>query len=221
GGVAVARLVSPAMTSHLESTRQSYDTVAADYHELVAEGFPADPYHRSVLGLFADLVTAAGGRLVGDLGCGPGHVAAYLAGLGLDVLGIDLSPEMVAVARTEYPQLRFEVGSLLGLDLPDRQLAGAVAWNALVHTPADELPLAFAEIYRVLAPGGLLAHSFKIGEGSTHLDKAYGHELSLDVYRYTPELVRELLAAAGFVVVGTMIDGGKSPHAYVLVHKPQ
>jgi hypothetical protein len=32
-------------------------------------------------------------------------------------------------------------------------------------------------------------HAFKIGEGSTHLDEAYGHELSLDVYRYAPELV--------------------------------
>jgi SAM-dependent methyltransferase len=207
------------MSSRLETTRRSYDTVAVDYHELVAEGFPADPYHRSVLGLFVDLVTGGGGGLVGDLGCGPGQVAVYLAGLGLDVVGIDLSPEMVRVARSEYPEVRFEVGSLFGLELPDKGLAGAVVWNALVHTPADELPLAFAEIFRVLAPGGLLAHSFKIGEGSTHLDRGYGHELSLDVYRYAPELVRELLAAAGFVEVGMMIDEGERPHAYVLVRK--
>jgi len=130
------------MSSRLETTRRSYDTVAADYHELVAEGFPADPYHRSVLGLFVDLVTGGGGGLVGDLGCGPGQVAVYLAGLGLDVVGIDLSPEMVRVARSEYPEVRFEVGSLFGLELPDKGLAGAVVWNALVHTPADELPLA-------------------------------------------------------------------------------
>jgi SAM-dependent methyltransferase len=213
------------MTSYLETTRRSYDTVAADYHKLLRDVLASHSYERSVLGLFAELVTAGGGGLVGDLGCGTGRVTTYLAGLGLDVFGVDLSPEMVAVARAEYPELRFEVGSLLGLDVPDGQLASALAWYSLVHTPADELPVAFAEIYRVLAPGGLLVHAFKTGEGSTHLDEAYGHELSLDVYRYAPELVGELLAGAGFVEVATLtraaIGDEKTPQAYVLVRKPQ
>lgn len=205
-----------------EPTRQSYDTVAANYHELVVKDFPADPYHRALLGIFIDLVSAAPDDLIGDLGCGPGHVTDYLTKRGLNAFGIDLSPGMVEFARAEYPDLRFDVGSLLNLDLPDSHLAGAVAWNSLVHNPADEIAIAFAEIYRVLAPGGLLAHSFKIGDGnSKHVDHAYGHNVSLDIYKYPPGQIAQLLAEAGFVEVGTLLDTGERPHTYALVRKPQ
>jgi SAM-dependent methyltransferase len=207
----------------LQPTRESYDAVAADYHELVVKDFPADPYHRALLGLFVDLATTTTpGGLIGDLGCGPGHVTDYLTKRGLNAFGIDLSPGMVEFARAEYPDLRFEVGSLFNLDLPDNHLADAVVWNALVHTPADELPVAFAEIYRVLTPGGLLAHSFKIGDGtSKHVDHAYGHDVSLNIYKYPPALVRQMLAETGFIEVATLLDQGERPHVYVLVRKPQ
>jgi ubiquinone/menaquinone biosynthesis C-methylase UbiE len=49
-------------------------------------------------------------------------------GLVLPAFGIDLSPEMIAVARRTYPDLRFEVGSMLRLDLPDAALGGVLAF---------------------------------------------------------------------------------------------
>jgi SAM-dependent methyltransferase len=48
---------------------------------------------------------------VTEPGCGTGRVTAYLDDLGLPVFGVDLSPQMVAVARQSNPGLRFEVGS--------------------------------------------------------------------------------------------------------------
>jgi len=88
-------------------------------------------------------------------------------------------------------------------------------------TPADDLPVAFAEIYRVLAPGGVLAHSFKIGDGSKHVDHAYGHDVSLTIYKYRPELIRQMLAETDFIEVGTLLDQGERPHVYELARKPQ
>ncbi|ADB32641.1 Methyltransferase type 11 [Kribbella flavida DSM 17836] len=212
------------MSSYLDTTRASYDTVAADYHTLVAPRFD-DPFHRAVIGLLGDLLAAGQGGPVGDLGCGPGHVTAYLAELGMDAFGVDLSPEMVAVARTEYPGLRFETGSLLGLDLPDGELAGALAFYSLVHTPAEDLPTAFAEIHRVLAPGGLFLYAFKSGNDRYHLTQGYGHPLELDVYCYEPARIHELLAAAGFGEVATLtrpaLDGEKTAQAFLIVRKPQ
>jgi len=61
---------------------------------------------------------------VADVGCGPGHVTAHLHELGVDAFGIDLSPEMVAVARREHPAPRFEVGSMTDLDLPAASMPG-------------------------------------------------------------------------------------------------
>jgi len=56
-----------------------------------------------VLAAFADHVRAEGaGGLVADLGCGEGRIGAHLAGLGLDVTGIDLSPALIEIAACRY-----------------------------------------------------------------------------------------------------------------------
>jgi SAM-dependent methyltransferase len=199
----------------------SYDTAAADYFEILKDNLQQNPYDRAALDLFAELVPVGP---VGDLRCGPGRITKYLVSRGLDAFGIDLSPGMVEVARKAYPSLRFEVGSLFDLDLKDDELAGALAWYSLVHTPREDLPAVFAEIYRVLQPGGRLLHAFKVGTGGYHLDNAYGHAVDLDVYCYEPAEITTLLTEAGFTESATLthapLDYEKTPQAYILVRKP-
>jgi SAM-dependent methyltransferase len=67
--------------------------------------------------LFAEVICAADGGLVADVGCGPGHITACPHELGISTFGIDLSPAMIDVARRDHPGLRFEVGSMTGLRL--------------------------------------------------------------------------------------------------------
>ncbi|MFD7155304.1 methyltransferase domain-containing protein [Kribbella sp. NPDC059898] len=179
----------------------SYNTAAADYHAILKDYHRADPFEAGALDYFAALVPDGP---VGDLGCGTGRITTYLAGLGLDVFGMDLTPGMIEVARREYPDLRFEVGSLFDLDLKDDELAAALAWYSLVHTPREQLPTAFAELFRVLRPGGVLVHGFKTGEGSRPLTKAYGHDIDLQVYMYSVPDIAALLADTGFVEVATL-----------------
>ena len=135
----------------LSATRTAYDTVAASYAKQVP-AVEEDPVDHALLGAFADLVRAAGGGPVADIGCGPGWVTAYLDGVGLDVSGIDLSPEMIAVARRNYPGLRFSEGSMLALDQPDAGLAGVLAWYSIIHMRPARLPAALSEFHRVLMP---------------------------------------------------------------------
>jgi SAM-dependent methyltransferase len=112
----------------LRDTRASYDAIATVYAERFRAELDARPLDRALLAGFAELVRAGGAGPVADVGCGPGRVTGYLNGLGLPVFGIDLSPEMIAVARRTYPDLRFEVGSMLRLDLPDAALGGVLAF---------------------------------------------------------------------------------------------
>lgn len=126
----------------LRSVRETYDLVAADYADLLRDNLAGKPADRAMLALFADLVRAgadegaeAGSAPVADIGCGPGRITPYLAGLGLDVFGIDLSPGMIEVARREHPELRFEVGTMTALNLENDSLAGALGWYSLIHLP--------------------------------------------------------------------------------------
>jgi hypothetical protein len=57
--------------AHLTATRASYDSVAVDYAEIVRTLLAENPLDRAMLAAFAELVQAAGGGQVADLGCGP------------------------------------------------------------------------------------------------------------------------------------------------------
>lgn len=155
---------------------------------------------RAMLATFAEHVQAAGGGPVGDLGCGPGRVTAHLHSLGVNAFGVDLSPEMIAVARRTYPELQFDEGLLTALDLKNGVLGGIVAWYSIIHTPPELLPPVFAEFERVLAPGGYLLLAFQTGDNELrHIKQAYGHTLSLNAYRLSPARVSEQLSAAGLM----------------------
>ncbi|MFF0752833.1 class I SAM-dependent DNA methyltransferase [Streptomyces sp. NPDC004267] len=192
-------------SARVTATRTSYDTVAASYQRLLADDLATAPLDRAMLVAFADEVRGAGGGPVGDLGCGTGRVTRFLRDLGVDAFGVDLSPGMIEVARASYPGLRFEVGSMTGLALADGSLAGALSWYSTVHMAPEELAVVFGEFHRVLAPGAPLLVAFKIGDERVRLERAYGHEVDLDVYRYPAERVASLLAAAGFTVTARLV----------------
>lgn len=211
--------------SHLLTTRAAYDTVAADYAELLKDALAEIPMDRAMLGVFAELVLGDGAGPVGDIGCGPGRLTGHLDSLGLDVLGIDLSPAMVDVARRSHPGLRFDVGSMRGLDLTDGSMAGVVAWYSIIHTPPEVLPSVFTELHRVLRPGGHLLLAFQVGEDEpVDHDQAYGHAVSYVSYRLSADRVVDLLGRAGFAMNTRVVrepDGPyeKTPQAYLLARK--
>jgi SAM-dependent methyltransferase len=212
----------------LRNTRASYDAVATAYAERLRDELAAKPLDRAMLAGFAEVVRAAGAGPVADVGCGAGRVTAYLDGLGLPVFGIDLSPGMIEVARRTYPGLRFEVGSMLALDLPDASLGGLLAWYSVIHVPDERVPEAFAEFCRVLVPGGLVLLGFQAGDDSLHRSEALGHPVALDFRRRRPEWVAERLDQAGLVVRGRLLrepdDDGDFPEreqqAFLLARKP-
>ncbi|WP_433353306.1 class I SAM-dependent methyltransferase [Microtetraspora malaysiensis] len=189
----------------LRSTRASYDAMAVDYAQWIHGELATKPLDRAVLTGFAELVRAADPGPVADVGCGPGRLTAHLHGLGLSVFGVDLSPQMIAVARQTHPGLRFEVGSMMALDLPDSALAGIVAWYSTIHVPQEQLPEVFAEFHRVLAPGGHLLLAFQVGDGVSHWTEAAGHTISLDFHRRKPGHVADLLNQVGLVVCAQLL----------------
>jgi SAM-dependent methyltransferase len=221
-GAATTTVLGVTEPTYLSATRAAYDTVAASYAELLHHELAASPFDRAMLGTFAELVQTEAGP-VADIGCGPGRITAHLDSLGLAAFGIDLSPQMVEVSRRTYPHLRFDEGSMSALDLEDGSLSGVVAWYSIIHTPPELLPGVFAEFDRVLAPRGHLLLAFQVGDEPRHIKQAYGHTISLDAYRLSPDRISDLLSQAGFVTFARLVRDPsgleKSPQAYLLAAK--
>lgn len=192
----------------LSDTRSSYDTDASGYAEKVRDLLGERPYLRASLALFAELVHRAGGGAVADIGCGPGYVTGHLHELGVDAFGIDLSPEMITIARRDYPDLQFEVGTMTGLDLEDNSVAGVVAFWSVIHVPDQAIPGVFEEFRRVVRSGGPLLVGFHVGDEKRHTSEGYtGRPIALDSYRRRPSKIAGWLRDTGFTIEGELVIG--------------
>ncbi|MFJ5305131.1 class I SAM-dependent methyltransferase [Streptomyces sp. NPDC088350] len=213
--------------SYLAAIRTSYDTVAADYVQLVKDPAELDPLSRAMLAAFAETVRAADLGPVADLGCGPGKVTAYLAELGVSVLGIDISPKMIELARRAHPGLAFTVGSMTAPEIGDDELGGVLAHYSTHHTPPDQLPLVFAEFHRMLAPGGHLMLAGHVGDHQLlRPTQAYGgHPVSYESHLLPPDRIAELLEGAGLALTARLVqepaEGAKRTYATFLARKPE
>lgn len=199
----IASVPCPLVTAddHRPQTRQGYDTVAADFARLLPRLNAETALDVAMIDDFADRCLAAQLGPILDAGCGTGRVSAHLAARGLEVFGVDLSPGMVEVARRTHPQLRFDVGALEDLPVPDASLGGLLAWYSLIHTAPGRLSAIVGEFARVLRPGVWLLTAFQAGDGQrVEHASVYGHPVALTNYRHNPQHVITALNEAGVVV---------------------
>lgn len=189
-----------------QRVRTSYDTVAQAYADQFAAELGGRPFETWLLDRVA--AHARGGPVV-DAGCGPGHVAAYLAEAGADATGIDLSPGMVDEARRRFPGPAYEVGDLRRLSRPPTSAgwAAVLAWYSLVHLGPSELPAAIAALARPLVSGGWLVLGLHAGSEVWHFDDWFGHEIELDFVLHEPASVLGTVEAAGLEVAEWYVRG--------------
>ncbi|ASW53639.1 class I SAM-dependent methyltransferase [Plantactinospora sp. KBS50] len=213
------------MDAKTEELKAAHDVLAEVYADRLAGALEVMPIDRTVLSLFCELTLAADlGAAVGDVGCGTGRLAPYLAAQGLSPHGVDLSPEMVRVAQRDYPGFSFEVADLRALPFGDASLAGAVCWYSLLFLPPATRATAFSELARIVKPGGYLVMAFKAGDGELRRGgRSMGLGIEFDAYWLSPEEMERRVTEAGFGTVfwaGRPADGQEStPQGYLLARR--
>ncbi|MFI6124848.1 class I SAM-dependent methyltransferase [Streptomyces sp. NPDC051064] len=203
------------MAGHQDRTRTAYDGVVELYASLFADRLETQPFARSMIGTFAELVRGTGNLRTADVGCGPGHLTAMLSDLGLDAFGLDLSRGMIDHARQAHPALRFDEARMEALPVEDGALGGVLAHYSMIHTPPGELPALLAEQVRVLAPGGLLMASFFGTEGPEPV--RFDHKVA-PAYSWPVEQFAELLTGAGLTPFARLLFDPASERGYLDTH---
>ena len=174
------------------------DTAARDYTDEFADELDGKPFDRELLTRFA--AATAGRGTVADVGCGPGHVAGFLAARGVDMYGIDISTEMVAIAHGRHPAIPFLTGNMLALGLRRGALAGITAFYSLIHLPRGLVGTALAELRRVLRPDGRLLLAVHGGEGEVHRDSWYERPVKMAATLFSRDELVRTITGAGFVI---------------------
>lgn len=173
---------------------RAYAARCGEYVDLFGQIDAASEIDRTAILSWARTVK---GRVI-DVGCGPGQWTDYLAQQGIDVEGVDPTPEFVAAARKRYPSRRFRAGQANQLDVDAGSLGGILSWYSLIHTEPAQIDAAFAEFAQVLRPGGGLALGFFEGPKLETFDHAI-----ITAYYWPIEALSLRLETAGFAVTST------------------
>ncbi len=141
-----------------------------------------------------------------DAGCGTGRMITHLSTLDpeLVIAGSDLSPGMLARARSQHPGLELVAADNASLPFADERFDGVLAWYSTIHTPPHRLGAIFEEFRRVVRPGGLVLLGFQAGTGDRRLDKPYGHDVDLVAYLHHTPYVRDALIHSGLAPVAVL-----------------
>ncbi len=132
--------------------RQGHDALATSYQAFFAAvtTLATNP--------LLDAVRLRPGTRLLDVATGPGALAGKAASRGARPIGIDLSPQMVELARQLHPAINFYEADVEHLPFPDDAFDAIVCAFGLGHFPRPEV--AVAESVRTLLPGGRIAFSW-------------------------------------------------------------
>jgi ubiquinone/menaquinone biosynthesis C-methylase UbiE len=179
------------MDEEIESTVDTYESVAEQYHERHAD--------RSVIQGFLDLFLAIlDGNRVLDIGCGPGWETETLADRGFDTTGIDLTPAFLDIATDIAPTGTFARMDMRHLGFSDQEFNGLWSCASFLHVPRSDAHSTLSEFHRVLRPGGTLALAVKKGTGEQTGNGYENDERRFTLY--TVDDLHERVTKAGFKV---------------------
>jgi len=190
-----------------DQIRKAYNKSAGKYGESFYHELYFKPLDVKLLDLFCERVNPE--MHVCEIGCGPGEISAYLKYKGLSLIGIDISEEMINIAKQLNPHIDFRTGDVFKLDFPDSYFSGVLAPFLFVNYEMAEIRTALSEIKRVLNPNGLFYMSFHAGTERIATNDFLVDNNPLEFIFLDVEEIARMLEEQGFEVIEWII---RSPY---------
>ena len=189
-------------TDYRELVRTAYNRCARDYAG----------QRRTTPEPELNLITEhlAPGSKVLDVGCGAGiPVARHLAGM-FSLTGIDISSNMIALAKKNVPTAKFIIADVMETEFPAGSFDAIVSFYAIFHIPRQAHQDLFRRFAQWLRPGGLLLFTvarYNDGPGYTE-DDFFGGTMYWS--NFGPSTYKKFLTETGFQIEKDGIVGGGS-----------
>lgn len=149
---------------------------------------------------FAGYVKNGGDVL--ELGCGSGVQTKQLLNLGLSVVGIDISPNMIVEAKKRAPKGKYLVGDIASVVFEKNSFDGVYARASLLHIPKKLIPAVLLSVYKMLKAGGYFYLAIKEGKGEGEVeDIRHGINIKRFFSLFVKEEIEKLMGQAGFIIV--------------------
>jgi ubiquinone/menaquinone biosynthesis C-methylase UbiE len=193
--------------THGKNLKKVYDEVASSYDNQHKEDLI-----RQDLDIFLQYLSKSAKVL--DFGCGPGRDGEYFALQDIEVTFLDISPQMLAIARKKVPSATFIEADMTEVELPGEEYDGIWANASLLHLTKVEIPSVLEKIFSSLKPGGVFFVSLKEGEGEKEETTTRFQNTDRPVARffafYSYQEIRTLLENVGFTVIETIMRPSRS-----------
>lgn len=177
--------------------RDGYDQIAEQYMAAVAPPRADEQRDAWTARLLQGLAPES---TVLDLGCGCGvPSAAAFAAAGHHVVGVDISPRQIELARRNVPDATFVACDLIDFTAEPGSFDAVMALYSLTHVPRDRYPTLFARLAEWLRPDGRLLASMGTSDSAGWNEEnflGFGHRSWTN--GCDPPTTRRLLTAAGF-----------------------
>lgn len=188
-----------------------YDKIAQWWHDRhVHSSYGVTQFERAIR------FTSKGGKAL-DVGCGTGgRFIRILQSRGFAVTGLDVSKEMIRLARQNHPEHTFLHQDICTWDTNEK-FDLIVAWDSIFHLPLAMQRRVVSKLCNLLASGGVLIYTFGDAHGA-HTDQWHGDTFYYSSIGITENL--QLLTGNGLKILHLELDQYPETHVYTIATRP-
>lgn len=183
------------------TSSQKKNTVIKDYNDiakLYSDEFFGTNAHEKYIDNFLKLLK---GKKMLDVGCGNGTDCKYIKGKGFDINGIDLSYNMLEIAKDRVPNVKFEIMDMTKMNYSNNIYDGIISNCSLFHIPDEEVLLTLNEFNRVLKEDGKILIIVQEGKGEEMVDEPYRPGIKVYMNFFSEKYIIDLLKESKFEII--------------------